>query len=545
MPNDDILDVAIVGGGVSGIYSAWRLLTAAPEGRAPNIAIFETSTRLGGRLLSVTPPGIADTRVELGGMRYTPQHVCVAGLAKHLGLASVPFPVHEPENIAFLRGHRLRIQDLTDPAAIPYDLLPDEQTPTALGNGMTALAAQRTLRTMLHKDVDLATVDWLAVAKTARYHGQHLRDVPLGFLIQRNLSTEAVAFATDTSGYDRILRIWNGADGFPWNLGDFGTTVTYSHIQPGYDTIPLTMAARFQQAGGTIHLSCGLKSFDETSLPDGSNGIELQFAGESPGRVLARRVILAMPRRSLELLDASGIVLADPTVRKLIGSVTPVPLFKLALCYSYPWWQTIDPVAVKSAATTQWVNITKGQTLCDLPVRQCYYWAVDPATQNAVVLIYDDGQDLEYWAALRDRHTGPHFQDSTPAPDTDPASAEWNRHRAPERMVQEAHRQLLLIHGVTDRADIPPPYAASYRDWAEDPFGGGANYWHLHVDSQQVSDAILQPKPHVPVYICGEAYSHNQGWVEGALETADSLLLRYFGLPKPPWVPPSAEPAAA
>ena len=213
--------------------------------------------------------------------------------------------------------------------------------------------------------------------------------------------------------------------------------------------------------------------------------------------------------------------------------MTPVPLFKLALCYSYPWWQTIDPVAVKSGSAVQWETITKGQTLCDMPIRQCYYWAVDPATQNAVVLIYDDGQDLEYWAGLRNRHTGTVFADD--AAGVDPASAEWNVHRAPERMVQEAHRQMLLIHGVTDRADIPVPYAAAYRDWGEDPFGGGSNYWHLHVDSQHVSDAILQPKAHVPVYICGEAYSHNQGWVEGALETADNMLLRCFRLPRPPW----------
>jgi Flavin containing amine oxidoreductase len=533
--NDEILDVAVVGGGVSGIYSAWRLLTAAPHGTRPRIAIFEGSTRLCGRLLSVTPPGIPHTRVELGGMRFTPSHVCVAGLTRYLGLTSVPFPVHEPENIAFLRGRALRFQDLDDPGLLPYDLLPDERTPTALANGMTALAAQRTLRTMLNKDVDLATVDWPRIARTERYHGQLLREVSLSFLMQRNLSTEAVEFATDTSGYDQILRIWNGADGFPWNLGDFGTTVDYFHVQPGYDALPLTMADRFTDAGGTIHLSCRLTSLHETSLADGSKAIALQFAGTLDGRrILARRVILAMPRRSLELIDARGTVLADPAVQNLIRSVTPVPLFKLAICYPYPWWQTIDPVPIKSGATTRWLKLTKGETICDLPVRQCYYWAVDPKTQNGVVLIYDDGKDLEYWATLRDVRTATPFADNRPAAET--ASNEWTMHPAPARMVQEAHRQLLLIHGVSDRPDIPQPYAAAYRDWGEDPYGGGANYWHLHVDSQHVSEAILQPKPPVPVYICGEAYSHNQGWVEGALETADALLERHFSLPRPPWL---------
>jgi hypothetical protein len=30
-----------------------------------------------------------------------------------------------------------------------------------------------------------------------------------------------------------------------------------------------------------------------------------------------------------------------------------------------------------------------------------------------------------------------------------------------------------------------------------------------------------------PIYICGEAYSDAQGWVEGALQTADMLLAKF------------------
>src|SRR5579884_2128607 len=56
-------DVAIVGGGVSGVYSGWRLLTAG-AGESPQlkklagkneklkVAVFEGTNRIGGRLLS-------------------------------------------------------------------------------------------------------------------------------------------------------------------------------------------------------------------------------------------------------------------------------------------------------------------------------------------------------------------------------------------------------------------------------------------------------------------------------------------------------------
>jgi monoamine oxidase len=102
-------------------------------------------------------------------------------------------------------------------------------------------------------------------------------------------------------------------------------------------------------------------------------------------------------------------------------------------------------------------------------------------------------------------------------------------------MVLEVHRQLLEMHGVQHRNDIPKPYAAAYRDWGDDRYGGGANFWHLNVDSEQVAREILQPKPPVRVFVCGEAYSQQQGWVEGALRTADEMLLRHFKLELPSW----------
>ena len=77
---------------------------------------------------------------------------------------------------------------------------------------------------------------------------------------------------------------------------------------------------------------------------------------------------------------------------------------------------------------------------------------------------------------------------------------------------------------------MPPPIVT---DWGEDPYGGGANFWRLYVDSARVAQEILQSKPPFPVFVCGEAYSHQQGWVEGALRTADDMLRTHFKLGLP------------
>jgi lysine 2-monooxygenase len=52
---------------------------------------------------------------------------------------------------------------------------------------------------------------------------------------------------------------------------------------------------------------------------------------------------------------------------------------------------------------------------------------------------------------------------------------------------------------------------------------------------------MIQPLAHIPalsaaaLYVCGEAYSLNQGWVEGALSTAENLLQTRFKLAPPFW----------
>lgn len=47
---------------------------------------------------------------------------------------------------------------------------------------------------------------------------------------------------------------------------------------------------------------------------------------------------------------------------------------------------------------------------------------------------------------------------------------------------------------------------------------------------------IRHPIEGTNLYVCGEAYSDHQGWVEGALQTAEKLLEEYFFLERPSWI---------
>ena len=180
------------------------------------------------------------------------------------------------------------------------------------------------------------------------------------------------------------------------------------------------------------------------------------------------------------------------------------------------------------------VPIESGRTVTDLPVRQTYYWPTDegkPATGGPAMLMasYDDGTNIGFWDGLRPRRHEAWQQGREVAEPDDPflgdcgdqPHLEWCRYLASRGMVAEVTRQLATIHGLIY---TPRVRNAAFRDWGDDPFGGGWNSWNIGVKSWEVKKEITRPYPDRPLYICGEAYSDAQGWVEGALQTADIVL---------------------
>jgi monoamine oxidase len=532
-------DYVIVGGGIAGVYSGWRILQDAKEkgGKIPSVIVLEQNDRIGGRLLSLEPPGISDTRVEIGGMRYSDAHRWVCSLTEHLELDFQPLPADRPENIAYLRSKLMRYQDRTDPSKIPYNVAPDERTEKALSS-LIMLSAQRAIREATGDPKAEPTPEqWEKARKTGAFHGAQLQNLSMRYVMLNTVSHEAFKMQEDIGGYDSVLHTWNAIDGYPWNLGDFAHPVKFHHTVEGYDQVPIKTAQLLVDLGGTICTNTTVTSLDHDSATRTFTIVAQSENEASPVSYEATRVIMAMPLRSLEILNRQNNFFWDPgsEQEEKFKCVTPIPLFKLALCYSRPWWQDLPPVEVPGHGPRK---ITKGKSNTDLPIRQCYYWSTDEQTGRSVILIYDDGVDLSYWAGLRNRS-----EDRYPYDPKQAGGAEepprWKEHQAPRLMAEEVHRQLLLMHGRNADDPVPVPYAASYMDWGEDPYGGGANFWHVGVDSVTAAKEIVQPLD-MEMYICGECWSHAQGWVEGALQTCEDMLQHHLDIAEPDWYKPNA-----
>lgn len=538
------IDVAIIGAGVSGVYCAWRLKKAQPH---LNIVVFEGSGTVGGRLLSVRPPGISNMIAELGGMRILPAvQPLIQNLLDHLNkllpkekqIETYPFPVDEPQNLAYLRGVYLRLADfINHPDKVPYHLSFIEQGQTP--GGLITAAIEQVVPGITAPN--LTGEERQAMAQAASFAGRPLHEQGFWNVLLRIISPEAFQLGLDAGGYSSTLSNWNAADAIPWFLADFGVNPDYRGFCQGFQTVPLTLADLFREAQGEIRLHTPVQGFDwhPAADNDSTKGFyTLQLAGQESVR--AHKLILAMPRRALDLLTPASPPLQ--VITSLIASVTPRPLFKLFTTYTSPWWRN----AGYTPAGGQPMFVEAGRTVTDLPVRQTYYWPTvegKPAQAGPAMLMasYDDGTSVGYWDGLRPRRgqawqrgeeattpATPFKAASTPSSETAAAPLEarnsWAHYQASAGMVTEVARQLGIIHGLPYSPEVQQ---AAFRDWGDDPFGGGWNSWNIGVKSWEVKRQIVHPLPQQHLYICGEAYSDAQGWVEGALQTADYVLANW------------------
>lgn len=113
VPANRAVEVAIIGAGVSGLYSAYRLTNDENNPIPANqVQVFEMGDRIGGRLESVHLPGM-EIVGELGGMRYMTSQEIVTALIENVfkdELKNIPFPMGNNATLfGYFRKQRLKM----------------------------------------------------------------------------------------------------------------------------------------------------------------------------------------------------------------------------------------------------------------------------------------------------------------------------------------------------------------------------------------------------------------------------------------------------
>lgn len=640
-------DVAVVGGGPGGLYAAWRLRHTQPS---LSIAIFEATSRVGGRVRTLNTPDIPFT-MDIGAMRFLREQVFVNALVKYFQLPTFEHPV--PVASYFLRnahllprlnsGHLVQYdpqrQEVvalsafnTRSDARPIDVSPGEiiqcvlwrilskveidadcldapsrefleQHPErvvlepflqevrldALGERIRRLRTSSNDR-LKEKRFDYFTVpEWIVIKKFGRIDGRRLYEYSLWELVERELGAETFRLARACLGYQTIFGAWNAAEHIPWFIAEFGSIQFSGPTQSEAPPSPAVAAIRggmqrlvdaikVQLGGVAIHTDATVSSMD--GVVDGRIKMQMRSRGGGAITVLARKVICAVSRGALERISWPSTFRLDPVLATQSRAAAPAfgeclnvvvgnPLMKVFALYERPWvWELASNSARLSLAKWDRVRLTKrspdlGQSsfkipdeaefvgsriITDLPVRQLYFHGPADGWWNpkaklagricGMVMAYCDARESEYWARIwRRARSGKteSFSDlDVEVQLSDESRQELAEHGVSHDFVEVFERNVRaavkdLFGG--DAENVPRPVLAFFQNWSAAPYFGGWHAWNMGCDPQAVRHAIQKPFSNAEVYVCGEAFSSDQGWIEGALRTSESMLQRHFSVP--------------
>jgi monoamine oxidase len=247
-----------------------------------------------------------------------------------------------------------------------------------------------------------------------------------------------------------------------------GTDDAYFGIVEGIDSLTKHAeeeAARFGATLKSRHRVTDIKrTHDELFEITGMHG---KKAEEKPFHYKAKHVIVATCRCSLGKFS----VLRGAPLLKQLGTS---PLLRIYA--KYP---------PNSSGKIWFEDVPKTVTSNHLR----YVIPINPKT-GLIMISYTDGNDTIYWKDKEDKTL--------------------------ETTIQKHVRDLF-----PDK-EVPTPTYVQKHYW-----GGGCTYWLPGLyDVKEASHAAMNPSKNL--YVVGESISMQQAWIEGALESAEIFLSRYF-----------------
>ncbi len=556
VPDVMATDIAIIGAGMAGLYTALRLVEDKPERR---ITIVERLNRTGGRLQSdLVNVGEDTVREEEGGMRFNYGMTELMNLNKYLGLCDdiVPFPMGSEgqSNRFHVRGQTFTLAEAERGSnriwGELFDLDESERgrSPSELIQG-----AFERVRRANDDSFDgkgprppAGPDGWGDVREKWKWQGECLNQWQLwGLLREMGYSDECIELVSSMNGFTGLFRApINAGDAFQV-LGDFPKHPQLFTFRRGFSTLPNAIASRLAEAHADniqVLLSTNVDAIERnetgfslsmTLAPDHANSSPFVKRGE-PKTLKADKVVVAVATTGAQrLFQTSPALNSGPDAHQLWENLTAargMALTKINLYFEEPWWNQVDgnvspPVQFGPSFTSMPINSV--YPFYSLPVP-----GKSETTEAAALTIYCDFSNTNFWAGLQ----------NVGSPFCSPLQEEENNREfqtmfaASQPVVDEITRQLKVLFTVDS---IPEPILTSYRLWdGTSDFEHAYHQWKVGVVDSTVRADLVNPIE--GVYFCNEAISDMQAWVNGSLRSAN-LVLDAFDVPRmkdDPCLPP-------
>ncbi|PPK75931.1 flavin-dependent amine oxidoreductase [Methylobacter tundripaludum] len=355
-----------------------------------------------------------------------------------------------------------------------YRLDADEQGLTTLE--LYKLAIQRVLGMSEAEMLVLSEQQLESIRRESIFFGQPLWEQGLWNTLGRVISHNALRYIVmEGSFFHFIHENPNAATWLITWVKMLQMSPNLRTIRHGMQSLADAMQERLHQRGAEIHRARVLTSLERYDR----ERLLLHF---SEGQTcIAKHVVLALPEHCLVRING-----LPPGIRSMFGSVLDIPLLKCFFVVEDPWWDEDIPHL----------------DMPNLPAREVHYQKRDG---KGLVMVYADRPYLNFWSQYL---------------------------RKGYETRAEINGDPGLPLAFSRFMGIDPKRIVSYgiRHWGTEPYGAACHLWKPGVKPWTVQEKVaafsLERNGPANLYICGEAFSDYQGFIEGALRTAHDVMGR-------------------
>ena len=521
-------DFSIVGGGIGGLYSAWRLINSSTV-KANKLCIFEKESRVGGRIYSLRNEfPYMKTSVDIGAHRFDKKkHRLVNFIVNDLlNLNTICYSRTDnckDNGKSYLNLRNTWGGSMGVSSNFPYNFNTDEQwgptlprqDPIDLGEELYNLYPFLidAMDNLTSKDDSIAFPTFKTVMtrlRNTKVNGRYPHELDIRTAL--NHSSEFWQFFLDVEGETNYLIETNVYDTIKYNLVDaekLRVIADNDGNEIGYSTMPEGLA--------TLLISQGVKIYYQHQL------ISLYVSNNNPVLVVknllnanvyevdSKKVILNIPITALNSLSHDSVIFtaATPNALKTYQLFMPVAAGKVYGYYDRAWWK-LD------------LNITSGDMCTTNDLR--YYELSDNVVEcngtncrGIIQFMYTSEQYINFFK-----------------------NPQVNRYD-PKVVLGSGHPFLLELHQlfVTSldkwirKAGIDPNTIAPPTKIVEGIWEPG---WHFIPASDMYgglpTSSIIKPVTNMDIYIVNEGYGMASGWAESSLVMAEKVM-KLLGLTRP------------
>lgn len=547
--NNEGRSIAVVGGGISGLFCALMLAKLGFK-----VTLFESSNRLGGRISSIRMQ-VEDSSVSELGPNWTSQslvhcaefgpmrieldkQLLLKGLLETLEITDAKTPQQEslPHIVEF--PPYTAVQTLQDPVfnlqaneqgldsmqllqlailRILFSLSLNEENPSdedrhaiaSLNKQLSDLVGDCTKAMAVGWSVLPVFIKWTQNLNEDNYWVLQTRGIvngtPLynqGFwnLIDDHLSHDATKkLAVLGSFYHLIYENPNAAEWVTWWLRGFSITENLKGVYGGMESIVEKLQVKLTEAAVVVKLNYELERIRITSKDQGgTDWYELSFINDEEEPLLPRKqdnfdhVVLALHRSALEKLYSNSTAAFTPHsghYTHILESVFSFPMVKVFVVVKKRWWE-------EETRTNQYST--------RIPTRELHFWKGANGSSTGMIMGYSDSPASSFWASYV------------------PTNSQGIYKATPGDPIYQKIVKLVNDNGVPEfrESDI---LWIGLKDWGRAPYNGanhawrpGVKYWE-HI--ARLGIAKSKDKSNT-LHVCGEAFSDYHGFMEGSLRSA-------------------------